>query len=218
MGSIKIKGTTSGSILLTAPDTGADNVPVEFDTFLAKTGDGSGLTGLVFDSITGTSKSLLTLHNTTNAAGAGIKFSDQNNGDQTGNLNFHHADSQGPTGSGYGATFKFETNQSKLAVQIPGAGDFFVGSNKVIYDAGKSHAQSGYQKLSNGLIIQWGLSSADPTYFPISFPSACFSVVATVYNGNNDYEASLVNTITKSSFRFKNKYYNKSRYYIAIGH
>ena len=47
MGSIKIKGTTSGSILLTAPDTGADNVPVEFDTFLAKTGDGSGLTGVL---------------------------------------------------------------------------------------------------------------------------------------------------------------------------
>lgn len=49
----------------------------------------------------------------------------------------------------------------------------------------KSHSTSGYQKLPNGLIIQWGdtavlSSSADvTTTFPIAFPNACFSVVCT---------------------------------------
>ena len=46
MGSIKIKGATSGSMVLTVPDTGSDNVPVDVDSLLAKTGDGSGLTGI----------------------------------------------------------------------------------------------------------------------------------------------------------------------------
>ena len=47
MGSIKIKGATSGSMVLTVPDTGSDNVPVAVDSLLAKTGDGSGLSGVV---------------------------------------------------------------------------------------------------------------------------------------------------------------------------
>lgn len=53
---------------------------------------------------------------------------------------------------------------------------------------GNSFAESGYQKLYNGLIIQWGLSTPAPTgqmsgavsvTFPIPFPNACFNVQTT---------------------------------------
>ena len=47
----------------------------------------------------------------------------------------------------------------------------------------KSLTVSGYQKLPGGLILQWGnipVAPATPTYttFPISFPNACFSIIA----------------------------------------
>jgi hypothetical protein len=49
-----------------------------------------------------------------------------------------------------------------------------------------SFGTSGYQKLPNGLIIQWGTSavaatagSSATTTFPIAFPTACQSVVLT---------------------------------------
>jgi hypothetical protein len=46
------------------------------------------------------------------------------------------------------------------------------------FDAGKSFNTSGYQKLSNGLIIQWITSSTST--FPITFPNACFGCVSQI--------------------------------------
>jgi len=49
---------------------------------------------------------------------------------------------------------------------------------------------NGYQKLGNGLIIQWGLSAVIPddseitVNFPVAFPTACLNVTATVRQAN----------------------------------
>jgi len=48
-----------------------------------------------------------------------------------------------------------------------------------------SKAGTGWQKLPSGLIIQWGFSaptgSVSSISFPIAFPTACYSVSATIY-------------------------------------
>jgi hypothetical protein len=54
--------------------------------------------------------------------------------------------------------------------------------------ADKSFTSSGYQRFSNGLIVQWGsvnaVSSTNATFtFPIAFPTAALQVVATVDAG-----------------------------------
>lgn len=50
-----------------------------------------------------------------------------------------------------------------------------------------STASNGYQKLPNGLIIQWGSGTATASgsaiSFPVSFPNVCLSFSPTVYNG-----------------------------------
>lgn len=52
----------------------------------------------------------------------------------------------------------------------------------VLADTGSSLSANGYQKLSSGLIMQWGTTPSigtDSSYavtFPIAFPTACVSV------------------------------------------
>jgi len=70
------------------------------------------------------------LYNDVNAGGVGIEFSDNSAFTQKGFFNFYHSDTISP-GSAYGATFRFETTEPDLAVIIQGAGDYFVGTNKV---------------------------------------------------------------------------------------
>jgi len=38
---------------------------------------------------------------------------------------------------------------------------------------------NGYQKFAGGMIIQWGNNTASTVTFPIAFPNACRSVMAT---------------------------------------
>ena len=45
-------------------------------------------------------------------------------------------------------------------------------------DFDKSHAANGYQKLPNGLIIQWGSNVTSFVSFPVTFPNACLAVTA----------------------------------------
>lgn len=56
---------------------------------------------------------------------------------------------------------------------------------------GRSNTTNGYVRLPGGTIIQWGVSTGfsapyvgATVTFPFSFPTACFSVVATVKNGS----------------------------------
>lgn len=56
---------------------------------------------------------------------------------------------------------------------------------------------SGYQRFPGGLIVQWGriplpvsVSTAPvDTTFPLAFPTACFSVTASIGVNNTDYDA-----------------------------
>lgn len=62
------------------------------------------------------------------------------------------------------------------------------------FDAAHSFATNGYQKFSNGLIIQWGKTTAAGTItitWPIAYPNACLAAVISpaVENGYNDNTA-----------------------------
>ena len=54
---------------------------------------------------------------------------------------------------------------------------------------GKALSQNGYQKLPGGLYVQWGFQSITASSmtitFPIQFPTACFTVVPTLYSPND---------------------------------
>ena len=72
-----------------------------------------------------------------------------------------------------------------------------------------SKAEAGYITLVGGLIIQWGVFgtfggtvSTGSVTFPITFPNARFSIVTSLWNGNNTTLNSLVlnSTISTSGF------------------
>lgn len=82
------------------------------------------------------------------------------------------------------------TNSTKLLTPLR-LSDAFKGANVNL-------VSSGYQKLPNGLIIQWGGTVSSPsgsssaTTFPITFPNACLQVVtslASSANLNSSYTA-----------------------------
>jgi len=61
-----------------------------------------------------------------------------------------------------------------------------------------SFSSSGYSKLPNGLIIQWGNATYTtdwgPIYFPMTFPTACLSVVCS-HRTNSDSSAQVATTV-----------------------
>lgn len=96
-------------------------------------------------------------------------------------------------------------------------------SNANDYDAGHSGfgivATGGYQKFSNGLILQWArLSSGTTTYsFPLSWPHMAFSVVLSTYRSTSGSRGT--NHVTNVS---QTTYYavidGSSGYMFAIGY
>jgi hypothetical protein len=69
-------------------------------------------------------------------------------------------------------------------MRIENNGDVTIGGKDVLTNTASSNgSSSGYIKLSNGLIIQWGRVTSTTTpsarSFPTTFPSNCTSVVAT---------------------------------------
>ena len=109
-------------------------------------------------------------------------------------------------------------------------------------DHAKSLAESGYQKLPSGLIIQWGkTNTTGTTTFPIAFPNACLSLIVDYGancesgiggNGNKAgyiSKKSVTNTGAEIKFRWPaythdnstgqwQEAYAQSAGYIAIGH
>ena len=75
-----------------------------------------------------------------------------------------------------------------LLAAAPATGDrtaAIATMSKFADEFGSLQTANGWQKLSSGLIIQWGLTATGGTVvttFPLAFPTACFSVVA-VANG-----------------------------------
>ncbi|OCS50801.1 hypothetical protein BEK68_09685 [Ralstonia pickettii] len=95
---------------------------------------------------------------------------------------------------------------------------------------GASIGANGYQKLPNGLIVQWGAgtgstSGAVSVAYPIAFPSAVYSVVALDTNSASASGSARVGAISTTGFSISTSYYNGSglTYYadgfnwIAIG-
>ena len=87
-----------------------------------------------------------------------------------------------------------------------------------IGDSGKSLTTNGYQKLSNGLIIQWGTAIIGITTLPMTFPNACLSVSANGYGvtGRGDVVFDL-EYCTTSNIKLNYNYYPTAKF-IAIGH
>lgn len=92
----------------------------------------------------------------------------------------------------------------------------------IMFDAGKSLTSDGYQKLSNGLIMQWGRyneSASGTQTFPQTFPNACFGVYNAVqYDSNNSTSNQTINSITTSSFYQYLSAATYSTYWFAIGY
>ncbi len=86
-------------------------------------------------------------------------------------------------------------------------------------DAGHSFAKNGYQKLSNGLMIQWGdIAWSGSIYnFPVAFPNAVFVTVLTQHDGAilTGYK---VNNLTKTGFGLDSNNSGTACYYIALGY
>lgn len=73
-------------------------------------------------------------------------------------------------------------------------------------DFGSSLSGSGYQKLPSGLIVQWGLKStsagSNTTTFPVAFPTACLSAVATRNTGTPATINDIVTVISVATASF----------------
>ncbi len=89
----------------------------------------------------------------------------------------------------------------------------------------QSLGQNGYVKFANGLILQWGLTSAtssSTTSFPIAFSTSPYSVVLgqSGLNSNDEKYTSRVKSVNKSSFSWHwgNRYESGGfLYFVAIG-
>ena len=86
-----------------------------------------------------------------------------------------------------------------------------LGVGEVIdWNSGSNLSQNGYQKFSNGLMLQWGYvgGSATASYrvtMPMSFYNTTYKIFATVYKPRSDsaiYSASPIDDSTKKVSRF----------------
>lgn len=70
---------------------------------------------------------------------------------------------------------------------------------------GQSNAQTGWTKLPNGLIIQWGRSTGtSPVKFPLKFPNACYTVVHS-HNATHVHDfgnSIIIGDTTTTEFKF----------------
>jgi hypothetical protein len=92
----------------------------------------------------------------------------------------------------------------------------------LLADAGLSNASNGYQKFSNGLIVQWGLTttttSPQTVTFPIAFPTACLNVQATATGTSTNTANTIVYTITTTNFIGATANVLCNFYWVAIGY
>lgn len=87
-----------------------------------------------------------------------------------------------------------------------------------IQDTAHSFITNGYQKLSNGMILQWGQATANNTvYFPVSFTSRVFFIGGCNISNNNT-EAFSITSLTLSSFYFNEYGKTNTGNWFAIGY
>lgn len=76
-------------------------------------------------------------------------------------------------------------------------------ASSFVTDTGKSLATNGYQKLSTGLIIQWGTiatTSGTTVTYPITFPTACTAVVLSGANSGSGHQARATSRTTSNFY------------------
>ncbi len=86
------------------------------------------------------------------------------------------------------------------------------------FDGGHSFTENGYQKLSNGLILQWGYrtDSSMTITFPITFPNACLNVsLSTIHYTKVDWTP-IISGWSITSFTLSAASYNFT--WLAIGY
>lgn len=90
------------------------------------------------------------------------------------------------------------------------------------FDAGKSFQANGYQKFSNGLIIQWGFvdmgSSSKKVTFPVTFPSACAVPICQIKRSQALIYAPVVTGYNKTDFTCYTGYAERDVFYLALGY
>jgi hypothetical protein len=82
---------------------------------------------------------------------------------------------------------------------------------------------NGYQKLPNGLIIQWGTASESAlaykwVSFPVTFPNSCVNVQLTQFKLNSTYINLQIAELTKDHFIAWNNTYPVQFHWLAIGY
>lgn len=74
----------------------------------------------------------------------------------------------------------FDGTSDITITQVNGKDIATVDQISANYDVAHALTTNGYQKFSNGLILQWGYCAAgftNPVTFPIAFPGACFTAL-----------------------------------------
>lgn len=91
------------------------------------------------------------------------------------------------------------------------------GSISLKYSASFAYSQatSGYQKLPSGVIVQWGIAAASTTAsdyrnFPIAFPNACMSGVASYAQWGQNGNGNAFQVVSASQFLITNRDSNGS--------
>lgn len=112
------------------------------------------------------------------------------------------------------------------SVSFNGSANVSITTALNLADFANSKTENGYQKLPNGLIIQWGIGHAGrvgtdyANRFPISFPTACQTVQA-IHIGTNDSVNTIINGITTTGFNARSNYQTATTVvicWLAIGY
>lgn len=116
-------------------------------------------------------------------------------------------------GAGHWLELQFDAVLDKWVLQNPAKG---IGT-------GSLFSANGWQKLSSGMIIQWGTlsgtSGQGSANFPIAFPTACLSVVSTTNGGSPSNTAAVsVPTFSKTALTLYCGFTTFGAYYFAIGY
>ena len=95
-------------------------------------------------------------------------------------------------------------------------------NNSIVTTVAKNRASSGYYKLGNGLIIQWGRRTGNTgtVTLPTAFSSATSYSVGTTYNGSSstDNMYALISDLTSTSFKIVAYSSSSICYWVAIGY
>ena len=188
------------------------------------TGDTNISGNILVNTITNPNSSKLVVNGTIESSSGGIRFPD--------NTLLTSANVTNLFGGSTG-TIPYQSAADTTAMLAAGTLGQFLQSNGAAapswatLDFTSSKVANGYQKLPNGLIIQWYTTgyntpafstSVQTLTFPIAFPTACLTVVAQtrqVYAGAFNWTFLTVNSWTVTTVTFD---HTTARIFIAIGY